>query len=82
MSLLLAGMDYVGVGNYATSFLGDTWWFAPHSVDAWLQASESGQGIASVLPCGDLYTLPLRERATKHILLRRAMLSGTGSELC
>lgn len=62
---LLDGLPYLGLGNYASSLLGDQWLFAPHGVDAWLAALGRGE----LFPVGDAYRLPLAERAAKYLLL-------------
>jgi oxygen-independent coproporphyrinogen III oxidase len=62
---LLDGLPYLGTGNYASSLLGDCWWFAPYRVGDWLKAVEGGQ----VLPARDLYWLPADERMAKYLLL-------------
>jgi oxygen-independent coproporphyrinogen-3 oxidase len=59
---LLDGLPYVGVGNYASSLVGDRWWFAPHSVGDWLRSPE-------LLPAGDSYRLPASELMAKYVLL-------------
>ncbi|MFO0950105.1 MAG: coproporphyrinogen-III oxidase family protein [Isosphaeraceae bacterium] len=62
---LFDGLPYVGLGNYASSLLGEWWWFAPYGVNAWLLSVESGRS----LPVGDSYRLPLAERVAKYVLL-------------
>lgn len=62
---LLDGLPYLGLGNYASSLLGEQWFFAPHGVDAWLAAIARGEPF----PVGDSYRLPLAERAAKYLLL-------------
>jgi len=62
---LLDGMPYVGLGNYASSMVGDHWWFAPYQADTWWSRVEAGES----LPIGDSYVLPLEERIAKHALL-------------
>jgi oxygen-independent coproporphyrinogen III oxidase len=61
---LWAGLPYVGVGSYASSAVGESWWFAPYEVDDWLEAAERGE----VLPGGACYRLPWRERLAKAAL--------------
>jgi oxygen-independent coproporphyrinogen-3 oxidase len=62
---LLDGLPYVGVGNYASSMVGDHWWFAPYRVGDWLRAV----GGDDPLPAQDYYRLPVAERAAKYLLL-------------
>jgi oxygen-independent coproporphyrinogen-3 oxidase len=62
---LLDGMPYLGLGNYASSLIGEQWWFAPYRVGDWLAAVEGG----SVLPVGDSYHLPTAEVMAKYLLL-------------
>jgi oxygen-independent coproporphyrinogen-3 oxidase len=62
---LLEGLPYVGVGNYASSLVGDTWWFAPYRVNDWLREVEKGVSI----PAGDVYRLPCDELMAKYVLL-------------
>ena len=61
---LLDGLPYIGLGNYASSLMGNQWWFAPYSVNQWL--AERSQG--SLFPLGDGYVLPREEIMAKHIL--------------
>ena len=61
---LLDGLSYVGIGNYASSLVGDAWWFAPYGVNRWLQAVDAGE----VLPIGDAYRLPADEIMAKYLL--------------
>jgi oxygen-independent coproporphyrinogen-3 oxidase len=61
---LLDGMPYLGAGNYASSAIDASWFFAPYEVDDYVAAIESGES----LPVQDVYTLPLEERAAKHML--------------
>jgi oxygen-independent coproporphyrinogen-3 oxidase len=61
---LWRGEPYVGVGNYASSAVGDAWWFAPYEVDDWLAAVEGG----ALLPSGAGYRLPWPERLAKAAL--------------
>jgi oxygen-independent coproporphyrinogen-3 oxidase len=56
---------YLGVGNYASSMVGNNWWFAPYAVNSWMTRIEAGE----VLPLGDVYTLPALELMAKQILL-------------
>lgn len=62
---LLDGLPYVGVGNYASSMVGDRWWFAPYQVNRWLARVGAGEP----LPVGDAYELPREERVAKQVLL-------------
>lgn len=81
---LLAGLPYVGLGNYATSMIDSLWGFAPYTVDAWLAARAT-----SVLPVAALYRLPPDELAAKLALLqlsfgglhRRLFAAATGDTL-
>ncbi len=61
---LLGGRPMLGLGNYASSLVGDRWWFAPHGVDAYADAIEGG----ALLPAQDAYALPAGERMAKHVL--------------
>ena len=62
---LLKGKPYIGIGNYASSMINDLWWFAPHGVDDWINATEKEK----TLPTSNFYRLPLQERMAKYILL-------------
>lgn len=62
---LLDGLPYLGAGNYASSLIGERWWFAPYKVDAYLEAIDAGDP----LPAEDAYRLPLAERMAKSTLL-------------
>lgn len=62
---LLNGTPYIGLGNYASSLMGDFWWFAPYGVNAFLDAADNGD----FLPVGDSYRLPAEERMAKYVLL-------------
>lgn len=62
---LLDGMPYLGLGNYASSLVHNTWWFAPHATDEWLKAIRAG----AALPPGDSYHLPPDELMAKYLLL-------------
>lgn len=64
-SRLCNACPYIGIGNYASSMLGDRWWFAPYHVDDWVKRVERGE----LLPQGDCYLLPLDERLAKQVLL-------------
>jgi oxygen-independent coproporphyrinogen III oxidase len=64
-SRLLDGLSYIGIGNYASSLHADRWWFAPFTVDEWLQNARAHNAALSV---GDAYTLPPRERMAKYAL--------------
>jgi oxygen-independent coproporphyrinogen-3 oxidase len=61
---LLDGLDYLGVGNYASSLVGNSWWFAPYKVNGWLRAIEGGD----TFPVGDGYHLPVEEVMAKYAL--------------
>jgi len=74
---LLDGLQFLGMGNYASSTMGDKWWFAPFTVDQWIQnihsapetsASTEWAHAGQFLPLGDCYTLPVEERAAKYLL--------------
>jgi oxygen-independent coproporphyrinogen III oxidase len=56
---------YVGAGNYASSMVGDAWWFAPYGVNEWSRRIEAGD----ILPQGDSYRLPPEEMMAKQVLL-------------
>ena len=62
---LYDALPYFGVGNYASSRLGDWWWFAPYQVEKWLAAVERSDDF----PIGDAYRLPISEWLTKQVLL-------------
>jgi len=61
---LLDGLPYAGLGCGASSLAGDSWWFAPARLDAWLAAVDGGESI----PVEDSYRLPLGDRAAKYAL--------------
>lgn len=61
---LLDGMPYLGAGNYASSAIDSSWFFAPYEVDDYVAAIEAGES----LPTQDVYRLPIEERAAKHML--------------
>lgn len=61
---LFDGMPYVGIGNHATSHVGDQWTFEVESVDAWTRAALEGRSTL-----GDTYVLPREETMTKYLLL-------------
>lgn len=80
---LLDGFQFLGLGNYSSSFYNDKWWFAPYSVDQWMHDIDqfptihdntdnhlhsSLYELSSFFPLGDCYTLPLLERAAKYLL--------------
>jgi oxygen-independent coproporphyrinogen-3 oxidase len=56
---------YLGVGNYASSQVGNQWWFAPLGVEQWQSRVDAGD----IFPIGDVYTLPAEELMTKQVLL-------------
>ncbi len=58
------GLDYVGVGLYASSLVGTSWRFGLARIDAWLAAARSGR-----LAAEDLYRLPPRHVEAKFLLL-------------
>ena len=58
------GLDYVGVGLYASSLLGDTWRFGLRDYGQWLAAASAGR-----LAAQDLYRLPARHVMAKHVSL-------------
>lgn len=61
---LLHGLPYVGLGSYASSLVGERWWFAPHATGAYVAAI----GAGATLPAGDSYVLPAAERMAKAVL--------------
>jgi oxygen-independent coproporphyrinogen-3 oxidase len=61
---LLHGVPYVGLGSYASSLVGDRWWFAPHATGGYIAAIVAGEA----LPAGDAYALPASERMAKSVL--------------
>lgn len=61
---LLRGLPYLGLGSYASSLVGERWWFAPHATDAYVAAIAGG----AALPAGDSYVLPPAERMAKSLL--------------
>jgi len=61
---LLDGLPYLGLGNYAASWYGGHWWFAPYRVERWAEQVEAGDA----LPVSDSYRLPIEERMAKYIL--------------
>lgn len=61
---LLEGRPMLGLGNYASSLIGDRWWFAPHGADDYAHAIEQGEAW----PTSDAYALPVPERMAKHVL--------------
>ncbi len=61
---LLDGLPYVGAGNYASSLVGDRWWFAPLGIASWERAAAADPFCAD-----DVYRLPASERAAKQVLL-------------
>jgi oxygen-independent coproporphyrinogen III oxidase len=81
---LLRGMNYVGLGNYASTMIDRYWIFSPHSVEGWLAHTSSppppsgagaGAGAAEVgaddLPQWipyNAYSLPIEERVSKYLL--------------
>jgi oxygen-independent coproporphyrinogen-3 oxidase len=58
-------VPYIGTGNYASSMVGDYWWFAPHGVNDWMKRIDAGD----VMPAGDSYMLPPLEMMAKQVLL-------------
>lgn len=60
---LLDGLPYVGVGNYASSWLGDTWYFKVKKLDQYIALARENQSLV-----GDVYTLPKEELYAKYIL--------------
>ena len=60
---LLAGMPYIGVGNYASSQVGDYWFFNTYKVDEYINSAKNGFSTI-----GDFYLLPKDELYTKYIL--------------
>jgi len=61
---LLHGVAYVGLGSYASSLVGERWWFAPHATGGYIAAIAAGEA----LPAGDAYALPASERMAKSAL--------------
>lgn len=61
---LLEGLPYVGLGSYASSLVGERWWFAPHATERYIAAVAEG----AALPAGDAYALPAEERMAKALL--------------
>lgn len=61
---ILDGVDYVGVGLYASSLLGRTWVFAPADLEAWLESAHERR-----LAAGDAYALPIEHVMAKYLLL-------------
>ncbi|MBK9039253.1 MAG: radical SAM protein [Bdellovibrionales bacterium] len=60
---LLDGLPYVGVGNYASSWLGDTWYFNVKKVDQYIALAKGNQSLV-----GDSYVLPSLELYARYIL--------------
>lgn len=61
---LLRGLPYLGLGSYASSLVGDRWWFAPQATGDYIAAIDAG----AALPAGDAYRLPAAERMAKSTL--------------
>jgi oxygen-independent coproporphyrinogen-3 oxidase len=61
---ILDGIDYVGVGLYASSLLNRAWAFAPADYEAWLRAARSGP-----LAAAEVYALPVEHVMAKYLLL-------------
>ena len=77
---LLDGYQYVGVGNYASSYCGSNWFFAPYHVDQWIDdiqqrevnlndQSTVNDRVDAYFPINDCYDLPWEEMAAKYLLL-------------
>jgi oxygen-independent coproporphyrinogen-3 oxidase len=62
---LLHHLPYLGAGNYASSMLGNNWWFAPYGVNEFVKRTNAGEA----LPVGDGYDLPSHETIAKQTLL-------------
>ena len=62
---LLHHTPYLGAGNYASSMVDNTWWFAPYGVNEFIRAVNSGD----MLPVGDGYRLAETETIAKQTLL-------------
>ena len=58
-------IPYLGAGNYASSQVGDSWWFAPYSANAYMKSIAEGD----IMPQGDCYRLPTAELMAKQVLL-------------
>ncbi len=56
---------YIGAGNYASSMVGNNWWFAPHATNAFMERITAGD----TMPLGDVYYLPKNELMAKQALL-------------
>eukprot|EP00762_Andalucia_godoyi_P001468 ANDGO_00144.mRNA.1 Oxygen-independent coproporphyrinogen-III oxidase len=65
-SRLLGNDPYIGVGNYATSMLGECWTFAPYTVDEYVHRVGEAK---EHMPLSFTYQLPVEERVAKHVLL-------------
>jgi len=79
---LLDGLQFLGLGNYATSVFAGSWWFAPYHVDQWLFDIDqrktwlaknsvnpsSAERLGVFMPVSDCYSLPMEEFAAKYAL--------------
>ena len=60
---LLDGLPYLGLGNYATSWMGRRWTFAERSLSRWTRRAQDSWAA------GDDYLLPVEEAMAKQLLL-------------
>lgn len=60
---LLEGKAYLGVGNYSSSLVGNTWFFNVYRADDYIKKIENSES-----PVGDFYRLPDEEMYAKYLL--------------
>lgn len=65
---LLRGVNYIGVGNYASTMIDRYWMFAPHSLEGWFDEISKISSIDTKWPIYNAYSLPIEERVAKYIL--------------
>lgn len=65
---LLHGMNYIGVGNYASTMIDRYWIFSPHSLEGWFDEIAKISSVETKWPVYNAYDLPLEERVAKYIL--------------
>jgi oxygen-independent coproporphyrinogen III oxidase len=63
---LLDGLPYLGFGNYASSWLGDYWYFNQYEVEEYIEKLIQKPTKKNVI--SDFYYLPVHEQYSKYIL--------------
>lgn len=70
---LLHGINYIGIGNYASTLIDRYWIFSPHSIEGWLHENNNNDNHSNhnnelKWSVYNVYSLPIEERVAKYVL--------------